>query len=132
MTCQLDQKQRSIRYANVSRCTIPGLFKTAKMMLKKLTNGIVNTTTSKLKIYVCFVASAEYNNIALAWNKSKIVAADGIQAVVGGHNMWGDFLTDISAYPVYNVSMKLVSGLAAALDAQQRFAVSMWRQFANK
>ncbi len=56
-----------------------------------------------------------------SWNHSKIVAVDGRQAIVGGHNQWAaDYLSDT---PVSDVSM-LVRGPAAA--AATRYADVTW------
>ncbi len=56
-----------------------------------------------------------------SWNHAKIVTVDGVDALVGGHNMWSaDYLVDA---PVHDVSMRL-HGPAAAGAA--RFADRLW------
>src|SRR5581483_115460 len=56
-----------------------------------------------------------------SWNHSKIIAVDGADALVGGHNLWSkDYLVD---NPVHDLSMR-VHGPAAASAA--RFADRLW------
>lgn len=56
-----------------------------------------------------------------SWNHSKIVTVDGVDALVGGHNMWSkDYLIDS---PVHDLSMR-VHGPAAASAA--RFIDGLW------
>jgi phosphatidylserine/phosphatidylglycerophosphate/cardiolipin synthase-like enzyme len=68
-----------------------------------------------------FVGAFRSSNFPFSWNHSKLVAVDGRDALVGGHNLWDKHYLDID--PVHDVSMR-VRGTAAA-DAQ-RFANEMW------
>jgi phosphatidylserine/phosphatidylglycerophosphate/cardiolipin synthase-like enzyme len=64
---------------------------------------------SRLRVYGCTMKTASALP-APSWNHAKIVAADGRQAIVGGHNLWhADYLT---FPPVHDVSA-LVEGRAA-------------------
>ena len=88
--------------------------RTTASSLAELTKGL--PADAPLKIYV-----AEYSAAVLSWNHSKIVAADGKFALVGGHNMHtADYqLKD----PVSDLSMRL-NGPAAA--AAHRYANEVW------
>jgi phosphatidylserine/phosphatidylglycerophosphate/cardiolipin synthase-like enzyme len=56
-----------------------------------------------------------------SWNHAKIVAADGVRAIVGGHNLWeGDYL---SIDPVTDVSIRVTGGAAATAH---RFVDQLW------
>jgi hypothetical protein len=55
------------------------------------------------------------------WNHSKIIAADGKEAIVGGMNLWGDHY--LGADPVHDVSEHLVGPVAAAA---QVFVNELW------
>ena len=56
-----------------------------------------------------------------SWNHAKIVSVDGVEALVGGHNMWpADYLVDD---PVHDLSMR-VHGPAAASAAH--YADRLW------
>jgi hypothetical protein len=57
----------------------------------------------------------------LSWNHSKIVAADGERAIVGGHNLWSAHY--IGQNPVNDVS-GLIEGSAVA--AAHRFCDQLW------
>ena len=72
--------------------------------------------TAKMEIYATIMRSS-----IASWNHSKIVAADGTRALVGGHNMWGPDYLGIK--PVFDVSMKLTG--SAALHAQD-YANNLW------
>ncbi|KAK5454973.1 hypothetical protein LTS15_005693 [Exophiala xenobiotica] len=75
-----------------------------------------DVTSSNMKVYVGYA-----NGSPFGWSHTKLVAADGNMALVGGHNCWSDdYLGD---NPVQDVSM-LLSGLAAT-DAHQ-YADCMW------
>ena len=56
-----------------------------------------------------------------SWNHSKIVAADGARAIVGGMNLWTQHYLDKD--PVHDVSMRLTG--PAATEAH-RFANQLW------
>jgi phosphatidylserine/phosphatidylglycerophosphate/cardiolipin synthase-like enzyme len=56
-----------------------------------------------------------------SWNHSKIVAADGMRAVVGGHNLWGKQY--LGATPVHDVS-GLFEG--SVVWAVHRFCDQLW------
>lgn len=92
----------------------------AAAFLKKL----APEAPSKLKISVAAMRScvAWDDCDSYSWNHSKIVAVDGIEAMVGGHNMWSkDYLL---GEPVHDLSM-MVRGPAAASAA--RFTDELWR-----
>jgi phosphatidylserine/phosphatidylglycerophosphate/cardiolipin synthase-like enzyme len=57
----------------------------------------------------------------ISWNHSKIVAADGVRAVVGGHNLWSDHY--LGANPVHDVS-GLIEG--SVVGAAHRFCDQLW------
>lgn len=98
---------------------LPGPYKNAPTLLQDLTRDIPSDTASRMKLYIVY--SSGFLNLSPTWNHAKIVAIDGSDALVGGHNMWHSaYLRD---NPVLDVSMKL-KGHAAA-DAQQ-FADQLW------
>lgn len=84
--------------------------------LRDLINTIDGFETSPMEIYVMRLRSS-----SSSWNHAKIVAADGIRALVGGHNVWGDQYLDKN--PVFDVSME-ISG-SGALHAQD-YANKLW------
>lgn len=67
------------------------------------------------------VSAFRSKNVPPSWNHSKIIAADGEVALVGGHNMWSQHY--LSMNPVHDLSMR-VHGTAAR-DAH-RFANELW------
>jgi phosphatidylserine/phosphatidylglycerophosphate/cardiolipin synthase-like enzyme len=93
--------------------------------------GVVNTTT-QLKDMTRDVARSSPIDVALgayrssdlppSWNHSKIVAVDGRDALVGGHNVWTKHYLSID--PVHDTSMRIRG--SAAGDAQ-RFVNDMWK-----
>ncbi|MFY9820215.1 MAG: phospholipase D-like domain-containing protein [Thermoanaerobaculia bacterium] len=85
--------------------------------LEILRNILKAEPNGKLTIYAGGQRSG-----AGTWNHSKIVAADGKEAIVGGHNLWP--LDYLGAQPVHDVSMR-VQGPAAA--GAQRFLDLMWK-----
>jgi phosphatidylserine/phosphatidylglycerophosphate/cardiolipin synthase-like enzyme len=86
----------------------------AEPLLRAVTKGL--DPNEHMPVYV-FVMSSYWSS----WNHAKIVAADGVRAVVGGHNQWGtDYL---GMNPAHDVSMRL-TGTAARHS--QDFANSMW------
>lgn len=88
-----------------------------KAVLQSLTRDAGATSTAQV-----FVGTYRSSNVPPSWNHSKIVAADGKQAIVGGHNLWdGHYL---GKNPVHDLSMR-VRGPAAA-DAHL-FANEQWR-----
>jgi hypothetical protein len=56
----------------------------------------------------------------LSWNHSKIVAADGVRTIVGGHNLWSDHY--LGATPVHDVSGLFEGSVVAATH---RFAAKL-------
>ena len=86
----------------------------AEPLLRAVTKGLDPSTP--ISVYV-FIMSSYWSS----WNHAKIVAADGVRAVVGGHNQWGtDYL---GLNPAHDVSMRLTG--TAARHAQD-FANNMW------
>jgi phosphatidylserine/phosphatidylglycerophosphate/cardiolipin synthase-like enzyme len=87
---------------------------TADPFIRSLTSEL--DASKGLQVYV-YVMSSSFTS----WNHAKIVAADGVRAVVGGHNQFSrDYL---GVNPVNDVSMRLTG--TAARHAQD-FANSMW------
>jgi phosphatidylserine/phosphatidylglycerophosphate/cardiolipin synthase-like enzyme len=68
-----------------------------------------------------FVGNFRSSNLPPSWNHSKIIAADGRLALVGGHNLWTQHYLDKN--PVHDLSMR-VEGPAAA-DGHL-FANQLW------
>jgi len=66
---------------------------------------------------------ASHHNTVTSWNHSKIIAADGRDAIVGGMNLWGDHYLD--SEPVHDVSLRL-KGPAAA--ASQAYLDELWEE----
>ena len=62
-----------------------------------------------IDIHACLMKSSS-TMPTISWNHAKIVAADGLRAIVGGHNFWHDDY--LSFAPVHDVSA-LVEGRAA-------------------
>ncbi|WIM14088.1 hypothetical protein [Enhydrobacter sp.] len=92
--------------------------------LKALTAGLADIRGSRLSISVSAMRSciAFEDCDSYSWNHSKIVAVDGREALVGGHNLWSeDYLID---NPVHDLSMQ-VTGPAAASAAH--FADALWQ-----
>jgi phosphatidylserine/phosphatidylglycerophosphate/cardiolipin synthase-like enzyme len=86
----------------------------AEPLLRAVTKGLDASTS--IQVYV-FIMSSYWSS----WNHAKIVAADGVRAVVGGHNQWGtDYL---GLNPAHDVSMRITG--TAAKHAQD-FANNMW------
>jgi phosphatidylserine/phosphatidylglycerophosphate/cardiolipin synthase-like enzyme len=93
--------------------------------------GVVNTTTvlkdltrdlkGSSPIRVAFGAFRS-SDVPQSWNHSKMVAADGKVAIVGGHNLWTQHYLEKD--PVNDLSIE-VHGSAAA-DAE-RFANILWK-----
>ncbi|MFP2925530.1 Vps62-related protein [Pyxidicoccus sp. 3LG] len=86
----------------------------ATSLLQQLTQKV--SPGSGIQVYLGSMRSG-----IKSWNHSKIVAADGRDALVGGHNTWEhSYLAD---NPVFDVSMK-VRGSAAA--SAQYYANTLW------
>ena len=92
----------------------PGSLLFTKSVMESLTRDV--RAGSKANITV-----AGYRQGLLSWNHSKIVAADGEIALVGGINMWTPHYLDKD--PVHDMSMKVEGG--AAIDAHV-FANQIW------
>jgi phosphatidylserine/phosphatidylglycerophosphate/cardiolipin synthase-like enzyme len=73
------------------------------------------------------VGAFRSSDAPLSWNHSKIIAIDGREAIVGGHNLWDGHYLQID--PVHDLSMRVHGGAAA--DAQ-RFINEMWRYTCEK
>lgn len=87
---------------------------------KALTDGL---DTRRLQISVAAYRSciAFEDCDSYSWNHAKIVAIDGREALVGGHNLWtGDYLMEA---PVADLSMR-VQGLAAT--SAVRYLDRLW------
>lgn len=93
----------------------PGQSESAEVILQSLTRDVA--PTSKLEISVVH----QQVNIT-SWNHSKIIAADGASAIVGGMNMWTkDYL---QAMPVHDLSIHVSGGAAASA---QKFVNRLWK-----
>jgi phosphatidylserine/phosphatidylglycerophosphate/cardiolipin synthase-like enzyme len=87
---------------------------------KALTDGL---DTSRLSVSVAAFRScvASEDCDSYSWNHAKIIAVDGRDALVGGHNLWSqDYLFEA---PVSDLSMR-VQGPAAA--SAVRFVERLW------
>lgn len=82
--------------------------------MRSLTRDVKEGSRAKIVI-------GAYRQGLLSWNHSKIVAADGQVALVGGINMWTPHYLDKD--PVHDLAMRVTGG--AAVDAHQ-FANQMW------
>jgi len=95
----------------------------AATFLKALTTGLEGIPKARLTVSVAAMWSCVvYEDCdSYSWNHSKIVSVDGVDALVGGHNMWSaDYLFDD---PVSDLSLR-VHGPAAASAA--RYADRLW------
>ena len=91
--------------------------------LKTLTAGLEGIPKARLTVSVAAMWSCVVfeDCDSYSWNHAKIVSVDGVDALVGGHNMWSaDYLFDD---PVHDLSMR-VHGPAAASAA--RYADRLW------
>ncbi|GAA1752216.1 hypothetical protein GCM10009747_07260 [Agromyces humatus] len=68
------------------------------------------------------VASFTQSTLLTSWNHSKIVAADGRQALVGGHNLWATNYLGLN--PVHDVS-GLITG--SAVRCAHGFCGEVWK-----
>jgi phosphatidylserine/phosphatidylglycerophosphate/cardiolipin synthase-like enzyme len=93
----------------------------SKTVLQQVTRDL--PSSAPLSVYVGNYRSSD---VPPSWNHSKIVAADGNVAIVGGENLWSQQYLGVD--PVHDVSMR-VRGSAAA-DAQ-RFANEQWTWTCN-
>jgi phosphatidylserine/phosphatidylglycerophosphate/cardiolipin synthase-like enzyme len=90
--------------------------------------GFYQALTEGLDLGRLTVAVAAYRSCvafedcdSYSWNHAKIISVDGIEALVGGHNLWSrDYLED---EPVADLSMR-VRGPAAA--SASRFIDRLW------
>jgi phosphatidylserine/phosphatidylglycerophosphate/cardiolipin synthase-like enzyme len=69
------------------------------------------------------VGVGAYRDSIISWNHTKLIAADGAVAIVGGHNMWTQHY--LQQAPVHDISLRLSGGAAA--DAS-RFADELWQR----
>jgi len=98
-----------------------------------LCNGVASDYLGKLMHQISLVDAKAAQNLrifvaaiepmhAVSWNHAKIVAADGVNAIVGGHNLYGPEAYD-NDHPITDVSMH-VQGPAAAMS--HSMANSLW------
>jgi phosphatidylserine/phosphatidylglycerophosphate/cardiolipin synthase-like enzyme len=95
----------------------------ADAFVKALTSGLEQVPKARLSVSVAAMRSCVVfeDCDSYSWNHAKIVSVDGVDALVGGHNMWSaDYLVDD---PVHDLSMR-VHGPAAASAA--RYADRLW------
>lgn len=69
------------------------------------------------------VGVGAYRDSIISWNHTKLIAADGAVAIVGGHNMWTQHY--LQQAPVHDISLRLSGGAAA--DAS-RFVDELWQR----
>ena len=95
----------------------------AAAFVKALTSGLEGIPRARLSVSVAAMRSCVVfeDCDSYSWNHAKIVTVDGIDALVGGHNMWSvDYLIED---PVHDLSMR-VHGPAAASAA--RYTERLW------
>jgi phosphatidylserine/phosphatidylglycerophosphate/cardiolipin synthase-like enzyme len=95
----------------------------AAAFVKALTARLAQVPETRLTISVAAMRSCEVAEDcdSYSWNHAKIVTVDGVDALVGGHNMWSqDYLM---GDPIHDLSMR-VRGPAAASAA--RYADRLW------
>lgn len=95
----------------------------AGSFLAKLLQGV--DPAQKLEVYAGAINTGLDKGVsawASSWNHTKIVAADGRAALVGGHNLWSEQYLDKN--PVFDVSLKLQG--ESACHAQD-YADELWR-----
>lgn len=94
-----------------------------KAMLDDLVRDARGVPGSRLTVYAAAMRSctATPGCSSFSWNHSKILAVDGRQALVGGHNLRS--LDYLDADPIHDISMTLTG--PAAADAH-RFADRLW------
>jgi phosphatidylserine/phosphatidylglycerophosphate/cardiolipin synthase-like enzyme len=91
--------------------------------LKALTNGLESIPNAHLSVSVAAMRSCVVfeDCDSYSWNHAKTISVDGVDALVGGHNMYTqDYLLDD---PVHDLSMR-VHGPAAASAA--RYSDRLW------
>jgi hypothetical protein len=77
----------------------------ASAFTKVLTAGLEGVPKARLSVSVAAMRSCAVSEDcdSYSWNHAKIVAVDGVDALVGGHNMWSaDYLVDD---PVHDLSI---------------------------
>ena len=84
--------------------------------LQSWLNDVIGKNIVKFPIYITACKQTDRS-----WNHSKIVAADGVQAVVGGHNLWEDAY--LGASPVNDVSGLFEGSVVAAAH---KFCDQLW------
>jgi len=95
---------------------VPAFYKVLMSGLDSIPNARLTVAVAAFRSCVVFEDCDSYS-----WNHAKIVTVDGVDALVGGHNLWSqDYLID---EPVSDLSMRL-HGPAAASAA--RYADRLW------
>jgi len=95
----------------------------AAAFLMSLVSKIEDAPRARLTVSVAAMRSCVVfeDCDSFSWNHAKIVSVDGVDAMVGGHNMWSkDYLIEA---PVHDLSMR-VHGPAAA--SASRFVGRLW------
>lgn len=123
--CNKPENQRPIIRILYSNWIAPGFPKVlpADEFLKSILQNV--DPAKKLTVYAGAINAGQEKGFldwALSWNHSKIVAADGQAAIVGGHNMWGEHYLEKN--PVFDVSLKMHG--ESATHAQD-YADKLWR-----
>lgn len=94
--------------------SFPGQEANLDKILSDLTKDIPRSTALRVSV-------GKYKRSPVSWNHSKIIAADGREAIIGGMNLWEDHYLD--AEPVHDVSLRVKGAVAASA---QRFVNELW------
>ncbi|MFE5409642.1 hypothetical protein [Microbacterium sp. NPDC056569] len=96
--------------------------------ISSLTSAVMDWVDATLKMaglagrILPFDIVAGYTNLdaLTSWNHSKIIAADGVRVLAGGHNLWEEYL---GPHPVHDVSLMLDGPAAATAHG---FCDTLW------
>lgn len=103
------------------RVDVRGLFASAPLMEVDMADVLKSWTRDLPENSTVHVNLAGYRKGIDSWNHAKIIAVDGREALVGGHNMWTDHYLTFA--PVHDLSMRLEG---SAVDDAHRFADKLW------
>lgn len=93
----------------------------AAALLSSLTSGLPPGGQLSISVATMRSCTAEASCRSFSWPHAKIIAVDGREALVGGHNLWSeDYLVD---KPVHDLSMRLQGPAAGSAS---RFADRLW------
>jgi phosphatidylserine/phosphatidylglycerophosphate/cardiolipin synthase-like enzyme len=86
--------------------------------LPKILGDLTRDVSQSTKLTISIGA---HRRTPTSWNHSKIIAADGREAIIGGMNLWGDHYLDVN--PVHDVSLHVRGPIATA---SQVFVNDIW------